>query len=121
MGQPVSSSAVRFAVSPALRDLPPPEPGKKDNDVVEVKTVPLKTFRTESSVSAVPDPVLQSLLPMLSIAAPGLSFDGLSNQDNFNLFTFRVSPPDTVGDVGPNHYVQMVNLLFRVLTKRAIR
>ncbi len=117
VGQPVSSSAVRFAVSPALRDLPPPEQAKKDNDVVEVKTVPMKTFRTESSVSAVPDPVLQSLLPMLNIAAPGLSFDGVSNQDNFNLFGFRVAPPDTDGDVGPNHYVQIVNLAYRVYDK----
>jgi hypothetical protein len=47
----------------------------------------------------------------------GLSFEGLSNQDNRDAFGFRVSPPDTVGDVGPNHYVQQVNLLVRVWDK----
>jgi hypothetical protein len=45
------------------------------------------------------------------------NFEGLSNQDNFNLFGFRVNPPDPVGDVGPNHYVEMVNLAFAVYSK----
>ena len=54
---------------------------------------------------------------VLNMPAPLLSFDGVSNQDNFNAFGFRVSPPDTDGDVGPNHYVQIVNLLVRVYDK----
>jgi hypothetical protein len=45
------------------------------------------------------------------------NFEGLSNQDNFNTFGFRVNPPDPVGDVGPNHYVEMVNLAFAVYSK----
>ena len=51
------------------------------------------------------------------IAAPGANFEGLSNQDNFNVFGFRVNPPDPVGDVGPNHYVEMINLVFAVYSK----
>jgi hypothetical protein len=45
------------------------------------------------------------------------NFEGLSNQDNFNIFGFRVNPPDPVGDVGPNHYVEMVNLAYAVYSK----
>ena len=30
--------------------------------------------------------------------------------------TFRVAPPDTTGDLGPNHYVQWVNLRYAVYT-----
>jgi hypothetical protein len=41
----------------------------------------------------------------------------LSNQDNFNIFGFRVNPPDPNGDVGPNHYVEMINLVFAVYDK----
>lgn len=52
-----------------------------------------------------------------SIAAPLANFEGLSNQDNFNVFGFRVNPPDPVGAVGPNHYVQMINLVFAVYSK----
>ncbi|MCU0266096.1 MAG: hypothetical protein MUC45_08260 [Actinomycetia bacterium] len=52
-----------------------------------------------------------------TIAAPLANFEGLSNTDNFNLFGFRVNPPDPVGDVGPNHYVEMVNLAVGVYSK----
>jgi hypothetical protein len=52
-----------------------------------------------------------------AIPAPNANFEGISNQDNFNIFGFRVNPPDPVGDVGPNHYVEMVNLAFAVYTK----
>lgn len=59
----------------------------------------------------------QALLGPASIGAPLANFEGLSNTDNFNLFGFRVNPPDPVGDVGPNHYVEMVNLAFAVYDK----
>ena len=52
-----------------------------------------------------------------AISAPMANFEGISNQDNFNVFGGRVNPPDPVGDVGPNHYVEMVNLLFAVYSK----
>jgi hypothetical protein len=57
------------------------------------------------------------LAPAATIAPPLLTFEGISNQDNFNAFGFRVNPPDPVGDVGKNHYVQMTNLLFAVHDK----
>ena len=34
------------------------------------------------------------------------------------MFGFRVNPPDPVGDVGPNHYVEMVNLAYAVYDKQ---
>lgn len=49
------------------------------------------------------------------------NFEGLSNADNFTLFGFRVNPPDPVGAVGPEHYVQMVNLAFAVYNKNGKR
>ena len=52
-----------------------------------------------------------------AIPAPSVNFEGLSNQDNFNVFGFRVNPPDPVGDVGRNHYVEMINLVFGVYSK----
>ncbi|MCI0521714.1 MAG: hypothetical protein L0Z70_15825 [Chloroflexi bacterium] len=53
----------------------------------------------------------------VNIPAPTANFEGLSNLDNFNLFGFRVNPPDPMGDVGPNHYVEMINLVFGVYDK----
>lgn len=60
---------------------------------------------------------IQTFAPSL-IPVPSLSFDGLSSQDNADAFAGgRFYPPDPNGDVGPNHYVQSVNLLVRVYSK----
>jgi hypothetical protein len=59
----------------------------------------------------------RSLVAAATVAPPLVTFEGISNLDNFNLFGFRVNPPDPVGDVGPNHYVEMVNLAFAVYDK----
>ena len=52
-----------------------------------------------------------------NIPAPLTSFEGLSNQDNFNVFGGRVNPPDPVGDVSRNYYVEMINLVFGIYNK----
>jgi hypothetical protein len=48
---------------------------------------------------------------------PMLSFDGLSNRDNTVAYELLFTPADMIGDVGPSHYVQAVNVLFRVFSK----
>ena len=47
-------------------------------------------------------PALQSEMP-----SPVFNFDGISN-------LFGGWPPDTQGDIGPNHYVQWINLHFAI-------
>ena len=70
----------------------------------------------------VPDIVRQQSLPSVAtIAGPSANFEGLGNQDNFNIYGRRVNPPDPVGDVGPNHYVEMINLAFAVYDKTGAR
>lgn len=118
---PVAGQAVGFAVSPPLSSLPPDEPVKPDEgtgDVVKSRPIKLFRFDTGAPDPDATDPVIQAEAPPETITpGPSLSFDGLTNQDNFNLFAFRVSPPDTDGDVGPNHYVQIVNLMYRIFDK----
>jgi hypothetical protein len=63
-----------------------------------------------------PDTVLQDF------SGPNLptvfgNFDGMDNNDNASVLGFSVTPPDTNGDVGPDHYVQMVNLITTVYNK----
>ncbi len=48
---------------------------------------------------------------------PGLSFPGLSNIDNAEIYSLLIIPPDMNGDVGPDHYFQVVNSLLRVFDK----
>ena len=48
-----------------------------------------------------------------AISPPIQNFEGIANVDNPGL----VSPPDPIGDVGPKHYVEMVNLTFAIYSK----
>src|SRR5262245_49081485 len=59
---------------------------------------------------AAPDGALQSW-PGAGMPAPLQSFDGLSNIDG-------ALRPDTSGDVGPNHYMQWINLSFAIFNKQ---
>ncbi len=66
------------------------------------------------------DPVLQTSIsgnlqeaPQPLAPAPLVNFDGVGN-------VAGVYPPDTNGDVGPNHYVQMVNLHLQIWNKSGV-
>jgi hypothetical protein len=117
---PKFSTAVAFDVSPALRSLPriarprilPPD------TILEVRPEPAaKGPRVQQAKGYGADGVLQLFSPAPTIPAPLLTFEGLSNQDNFTIFGFRVNPPDPNGEVGPNHYVEIINLVFGVYDK----
>ena len=47
------------------------------------------------------------------VSAPVADFEGIANTAN----PTPVAPPDPVGDIGPNHYVEMVNLQFAVYSR----
>ena len=114
---PKFSKAVAFDVSPALRSLPL---GKKHvadpSKLLEIRPEGGPRARSRGYKSG--DGALQLLKPAApTIPAPLLTFEGLSNEDNFNIFGFRVNPPDPNGEVGPNHFVEMINLVFGVYDK----
>jgi hypothetical protein len=114
--EPRFTSPVAFDVSPALRDLPrSPRALPPTSRLKEVRPEPDRPHPPTETARG--DAALQSQVGALSIPAPLLTFEGLGNQDNFNVFGFRVNPPDPVGDVGPNHYVEMINLVFAVYSK----
>ncbi len=63
------------------------------------------------------DPAVQSSAPPTAIGSTRANFEGLSNQDNADVYGFRVNPPDTVGDVSRRQYVEMTNLVLGVYDK----
>src|SRR5438093_7412062 len=113
---PKFSAPVAFDVSPAVRNLPrAAAPLVLPTDtVLEVR--PERGPEVQSKGYS-GDGALQPFSPGPSIPAPLLTFEGLSNQDNFNLYGGRVNPPDPNGEVGPNHYVEIINLVFAVYSK----
>ena len=57
-----------------------------------------------------PDPVVQRFFGNILMPATTQNFEGINNIDGYY-------PPDTNGDVGPNHYVQTVNVSFAIWDK----
>src|SRR5437870_4126204 len=121
---PKFSAAVAFDVSPPLRNLALAKqhaaPSKQQDEFREVRPereprIPSKDKRHTG------DKALQSAISAPAIPSTSANFEGLSNLDNFNIFGFRVSPPDPNGDVGPNHYVEIINLVFAVYDKSGNR
>jgi hypothetical protein len=110
-------SPARFDVSAPLSSIRPlpPEPWTAVREMPEPEAEPDARAEAERHRDA-RDPVQQSALtggalPVAPMPAPLISFDGIRNISG-------VLPPDTNGDVGPHHYVQMVNLAFQIWDKR---
>jgi hypothetical protein len=123
-GAPAFATNVGFAESPAARDLPPAATATDREDLereaAEGPENPEVRHLVPSAGAAGirhGDAALQSTAAINALTPPILSFDGLNNTDNFNAFGGRVNPSDDNGDVGPNHYVQQINLLVRVFSK----
>ena len=117
---PKFSENIAFDISPTLRELAarrvtPPLPEEDQGEVREENG----PEANESDVYF-QDTAVQNNIPA-TIPNTSTNFEGLSNQDNFNIFGGRVNPPDPVGDVGPNHYVEMINLVFAVYDKSGNR
>src|SRR2546426_9097770 len=95
-------------VSPRLATIPP----KTDDPLKDKKERPLHGF--PRVVAGSPDTAVQSTV---STAAPAVSssFEGIGQ--GLAGFTVRYAPPDTNGAVGPNHFVQTVNVSFAVFSK----
>jgi len=60
---------------------------------------------------------IQSTASPLVLPSPGIVFRGQTNQDQLTVGEPLFTPPDTNGDVGPNHYVQTVNTTYGVFNK----
>jgi hypothetical protein len=107
------------AVVTNLRDLPYFPSGQKYSWPVLMRH--LQKGSSEPAESEAPAfPRLQSLLGRIfhaipNIPPPLLTFDGMSRVGP--PATCNCLPPDTIGDVGPNHYVQTVNEAIRVFDK----
>ena len=109
------SKAKYFRKSPPLRDMDVILPGPTDRawkdsivrnlSIDEVKDIPYQL------TPAAADPVRQDFNGSITSGGPTVNIDGIGNVDG-------VYPPDTDGDVGPNHYFQMINLSFAIFDKQ---
>ncbi len=82
----------------------------------EERKVPNRFRSIPANYSAAADPALQTVYPGPTdqpMVNPIMNFNGIANNANSG----RVTPPDPTGDVGPNHYVQVVNCMLQMYNK----
>src|ERR1044071_263913 len=131
--KPISVQAQNFAVSPPLREIASDGPSievdvrneedesAENRSVREVTAAAIAAAKRMSTQDAMKrDAAVQTEAPTLNIPTPSLTFEGLGRTENIAAGFGNLSPPDTVGDVGPNHYVQQTNLLVRVWNKAGV-
>src|SRR5207237_9163344 len=86
---------------------------RPDYESTSIPRGPAGHFASQPTIAA------QTTFPSLAAPTTLLNFDGVG--DGFTgpggTFATRFAPPDTNGDVGPNHYVQTVNVDFAVFNK----
>ncbi len=109
------SKAAYFDKTRPLRDMPVILPGERirswKNSMIKNPSLK-RTFTDEQKAyfETVTDPVAQMRMGERSQRGPIRNFKGIGNVNS-------VYPPDTEGDVGPNHYFQMINLSFAIWDK----
>jgi len=104
---PISSEADSYFLSDPVREVVSEPPAVGDGEREPVRVVPLRGVPAAAggAGAAASDPLKDKGAAPGKTPAPDLVFDGLSHSDN----EFPGLPPDTVGDVGPSHYIQMTN------------
>ncbi len=111
------ATPVKFDISPAMRDV---DPGavpmiRRDKYEIPNKTLPVRFIQNRALGT---DAVLQQEHGRLQEPNALLqNFDGLGNADNQGTVGFRLAPPDPNMDVGEDHILQMINLVWTVYNK----
>lgn len=114
-GSPVLKQAEHYDLSPPLSSLPsaPRQKGRRADDV-ESSPRPFSPGADDSAVH-LSAPAALAPFPSTNFNGLGQGFSGPSGT-----FSVTSAPPDPNGDIGPNHYVQVVNADFAIFSKNGI-
>ena len=124
---PPSGGPLQGPRSVLVRDLPRPAPDLDRAGPApqsRVRRLPSYGARAAAQPAAgeanAPDPSFSDGRDVTSAAAPAVAsgtFDALEDADNIALTGFSVSPPDPQMAVGPDHIVEMVNIVGRIYSR----
>ncbi len=118
-----------FGVTPVVRDLPRLDPNAeamlasfkpKEANPFNRKVIKPIIPGAGIAANAFQDPlVYRGAAPnaLQAMPTPGLTFNGATSADNAAQGIGSVAPPDVNGDVGLNHYVSSVNLVYKIFNK----
>jgi len=110
---PIVQAPVYFDVSPPLRDMVKNLPKHVETswkDGIVKNKFNIRQKPKAAAPGGLTDPNLQRLNGVAITDTTIVNFDGNSNTEGY-------VPPDTHGDVGPNHYFQVVNCHYSIYSK----
>jgi uncharacterized repeat protein (TIGR01451 family) len=119
--QPVVTLPVAFGESLPVSDLEEVIPPADPTELVGEEEEEALPRPTGDGSYAGPDPALQPGGAGSGIPPTSQNFEGIDIGESSSDGVFIGAPPDTNGDVGPNHYVQTVNTAFAVYSKTGER
>ena len=114
VSKPIVRKPVYFDVSPPLRDMVLAPASKVDQSwkqgVVKNGLNTYNPFRIQNQDGWESDPNIQKAFGQVLTDTTIQNFEGVNNIGGY-------TPPDTQGDVGPNHYFQVVNCSYAIYNK----
>ena len=116
--KPQSFQAVAFGVSSAVRDLATASRKSVRIEKTARQVSNQLPSRKKINGATADEEKIFAVFSTEQMPAPLLSFAGISNRDNAEIYGLYIIPPDTNGDVGLNHYVQAVNALVKIFNKQ---
>jgi uncharacterized repeat protein (TIGR01451 family) len=119
--QPIVNPAVAFGESLPVSDMPTSESPSGAPEFPAVGEEETLIHPIGDGSYNGPDPALQQSSGGSGIPPTSQNFEGNDIGESSSDGVFVGAPPDTNGDVGPNHYVQMVNTVFSVYSKTGTR
>src|SRR5262249_27977430 len=103
-------------VSPPLRMIPPAPRPSGVMRIVPVRRIPPRLgTETSPESAALSENIEQDFPGAIAMPTPSVNFEGIG--EGLSGFVVTSAPPDTNGDVGPNHFVQIVNTDYAVFDK----
>ena len=87
------------------------ETNRRNAEIIRKANPDMKTL-PDAAITRVPG-TDKSITPRV-MPTPSVNFEAVSLTDTTALPGQGFLPPDTVGEIGPNHFVQMVNSAFRI-------
>jgi len=111
--EPQIFTSIKHDVSIPLCNIPPHPPGVIEREEKEMEQDREQTIYDRKNLIEEPDPARQINMGTRATRDPYFNFEGVQDLDN----PFRLAPPDTDGDIGPNHYFQMCNVMFEIFDR----
>jgi len=116
ISRPVVMQAVYFDISPPLRDMVQDTTGVVDmswRDFTAKNTMNTYSNSRSDADPAFQDPIRQTFFGASMTDTTLQNFEGLGSSGYY--------PPDANGDVGPNHYFQVVNVKYAIYDKEGVK